>query len=122
MESRDPEIFRSHHIQFSDLQRRRHLKNFSVLETESGDFRLSPAYDLINTKLHVDDRIFALDKGLLKDNAAESMPYGMTNSTTFREFGKRLGAPRQNYPTGTRQILHLLSAFRYADRQLLFIR
>ena len=70
-----------------------HLKNFSVLETESGDFRLSPAYDLINTKLHVDDRIFALDKGLLKDNAAESMPYGMTNSTTFREFGKRLGLP-----------------------------
>ena len=59
----------------------------------SGDFRLSPAYDLINTKLHVDDRIFTLDKGLLKDNAAESMPYGMTNSTTFREFGKRLGLP-----------------------------
>lgn len=70
-----------------------HLKNFSVLETESGDFRLSPAYDLINTKLHVDDRIFALDKGLLKDNAAEYMPYGMTNGTTFREFGKRLGLP-----------------------------
>lgn len=93
MESRDPEIFRSHHIQFSDLQRRRPSEKFSVLETESGDFRLSPAYDLINTKLHVDDRIFALDKGLLKDNAAESMPYGMTNSTTFREFGKRLGLP-----------------------------
>ena len=26
-----------------------------VLETESGDFRLAPAYDLINTKLHVDE-------------------------------------------------------------------
>ena len=51
-----------------------HLKNFSVLETESGDFRLSPAYALINTKLHVDDRIFALDKGLLKDNTAEFFP------------------------------------------------
>ncbi len=29
-----------------------HLKNFSLLETDSGDFVLSPAYDLINTSLH----------------------------------------------------------------------
>ena len=81
-----------------------HLKNFSVLETESGDFRLSPAYDLINTKLHVDDRIFALEQH------------------NFPGIRQKIRAPRQNYPTGTRQILHLLSAFRYADRQLLFIR
>ena len=63
MESRDPEIFRSHHINFLICNGDAHLKIFSVLETESGDFRLSPAYDLINTKLKVDDRIFALDKG-----------------------------------------------------------
>ena len=86
-----------------------HLKNFSVLETESGDFRLSPAYDLINTKLHVDDRIFALDKGLLKDNAAESMPYGMTNSTTFREFGKRLGLPDKTIPETPLPLLRALT-------------
>lgn len=42
-----------------------HLKNFSLLETELGDFRLSPAYDLLNTKIHVDDSTFALDEGLL---------------------------------------------------------
>ncbi len=29
-----------------------HLKNFSLLESISGDFMLSPAYDLINTNLH----------------------------------------------------------------------
>lgn len=45
-----------------------HLKNFSLIETISGDYILSPAYDLINTKLHVDDTDFALDKGLFEDN------------------------------------------------------
>lgn len=29
-----------------------HLKNFSLIETRSGDFILSPAYDLINTSIH----------------------------------------------------------------------
>ncbi len=70
-----------------------HLKNFSVIETESGDFRLAPAYDLINTKLHVEDRIFALDRGLLKENPDDHMPFGMVNGATFTEFGKRLGLP-----------------------------
>jgi len=32
-----------------------HLKNFSLLESSKGDYFLSPAYDLINTRLHVDD-------------------------------------------------------------------
>jgi len=42
-----------------------HYKNFSILETSRGDFRLSPAYDLLNTHLHVDDSLFALTNGLL---------------------------------------------------------
>lgn len=42
-----------------------HFKNFSLLETEFGDFRLSPAYDLLNTRLHIEDSDFALDDGLL---------------------------------------------------------
>lgn len=44
-----------------------HLKNFSLLESTNGDYLLSPAYDLINTKLHVDDTDFALEKGLFAD-------------------------------------------------------
>jgi serine/threonine-protein kinase HipA len=42
-----------------------HLRNFSLLETPMGDFRLSPAYDLLNTHLHVRDTAFALADGLL---------------------------------------------------------
>ncbi|MDX9928603.1 MAG: HipA domain-containing protein [Bacteroidales bacterium] len=42
-----------------------HFKNFSVLETEFGDFRLAPAYDLLNSRLHINDTDFALDDGLL---------------------------------------------------------
>jgi serine/threonine-protein kinase HipA len=42
-----------------------HLKNFSVLETPMGDYRLSPAYDLMNTRIHIEDQDFALDQGIL---------------------------------------------------------
>ncbi|MBS1811236.1 MAG: HipA domain-containing protein [Acidobacteria bacterium] len=45
-----------------------HLKNFSLLETPNGDYVLAPAYDLINTRLHVDDTDFALKKGLFADD------------------------------------------------------
>lgn len=45
-----------------------HLKNFSLLETQQGDYILSPAYDLINSRIHVDDDDFALDIGLFNDN------------------------------------------------------
>ena len=42
-----------------------HYKNFSVLETAMGDFRFSPAYDLLNSRIHIDDRDFAMTAGLL---------------------------------------------------------
>lgn len=42
-----------------------HLKNFSIIETELGDYRLSPAYDLICTRMHIKGSYFALDQGLL---------------------------------------------------------
>jgi len=45
-----------------------HFKNFSLLETPLGDYRLSPAYDLLNTRLHIADKDFALDHGLLPPN------------------------------------------------------
>lgn len=44
-----------------------HLKNFSLIE-RNGEYRLSPAYDLVNTSLQLrEPRIFALDKGLFKE-------------------------------------------------------
>jgi serine/threonine-protein kinase HipA len=42
-----------------------HIKNFSVLETPMGDYRLAPAYDLLNSRIHIEDRDFALEEGLL---------------------------------------------------------
>jgi len=47
-----------------------HLKNFSLIETAMGDYRLSPAYDLLNSRIHVEDKDFALDDGLLPKNLA----------------------------------------------------
>jgi serine/threonine-protein kinase HipA len=48
-----------------------HFKNFSILETSFGDFRLSPAYDLLNSRIHIEDNDFALDDGLLPRNMAQ---------------------------------------------------
>lgn len=42
-----------------------HLKNFSIIETPLGDFKLSPAYDLLNSRIHIDDKDFTLDEGLI---------------------------------------------------------
>ncbi len=48
-----------------------HLKNFSLIETGQGDFKLSPAYDLLNTRLHINDTDFALKEGLLPKSIAK---------------------------------------------------
>jgi serine/threonine-protein kinase HipA len=48
-----------------------HFKNFSILETPMGDYRLSPAYDLLNSRIHIQDKDFALDDGLLPRHMAQ---------------------------------------------------
>ncbi|MDX5477979.1 MAG: HipA domain-containing protein [Cyclobacteriaceae bacterium] len=48
-----------------------HYKNFSILETSFGDYRLSPVYDLLNSRIHIEDKDFALDDGLLPKNEAQ---------------------------------------------------
>lgn len=53
-----------------------HLKNFAILETPMGDHRLSPAYDLLNTRIHIDDSDFALEEGLLPKNMAQTTTAG----------------------------------------------
>lgn len=45
-----------------------HLKNFSLQQSPNGDYLLSPAYDLMNTSLHVQDEDFALQDGLIPQN------------------------------------------------------
>lgn len=48
-----------------------HFKNFSLIETSFGDFKLSPAYDLLNSRIHIEDNDFALDDGLLPKDLAQ---------------------------------------------------
>lgn len=70
-----------------------HIKNFSLLESSKGDYLLSPAYDLINTRLHVGDSDFALDKGLFADDfkSEKYKKRGHPSKTDFIEFAKRIG-------------------------------
>ena len=70
-----------------------HLKNFSLRESSKGDYFLSPAYDLVNTRLHVDDTDFALNKGLFDDEfkSSEYKKSGHPSKSDFIEFAKRIG-------------------------------
>ncbi len=69
-----------------------HLKNFSLLESPNGDYILSPAYDLINTRIHVDDTDLALDKGLFKDGYKSEVykKFNYPNKEDFKELARRM--------------------------------
>lgn len=69
-----------------------HLKNFSILETSDGDVQLSPSYDLMNTKIHINDSPIALN--LFKELERTSLPKSKTYTYTIKDFielGKRFG-------------------------------
>lgn len=70
-----------------------HLKNFSLLETAQGDYVLSPAYDLINTRLHVKDPELALKDGMFKDDyyTPSYEANGFLAYDDFWEFGLKIG-------------------------------
>ena len=72
-----------------------HLKNFSLISRGDGEYHLTPAYDLINTSLHLHTpRIFALDKGLFREGMQLSDTLTV-NRRDFEEFGRRIGlSPR----------------------------
>jgi serine/threonine-protein kinase HipA len=84
-----------------------HLKNYGVLETKQGDYILSPAYDLINTSLHVDDTAMALDEGLFKDDyTTESFEANAFYAyDDFYEFGLKIGLVKS-------RIVKILNKFR----------
>lgn len=68
-----------------------HLKNFSILETPLGDHRLSPAYDLLNTRMHVEDDIFALE-GLLPKQDAQGTIYSQ-----FTKLAEKIALTEQQF-------------------------
>jgi serine/threonine-protein kinase HipA len=73
-----------------------HLKNFSLLETKNGDYVLSPAYDLLDTRIHVDEEgFFALSGELFKEwywsNCRITNTQQHPCKEDFIEFGRRIG-------------------------------
>lgn len=72
-----------------------HLKNFSLIDRGNGDYRLAPAYDLINTSLHLHTpQIFALEKGLFKEGM-KMTDIHTVDRNDFEEFGRRIGLPER---------------------------
>lgn len=71
-----------------------HLKNFSRIDCKGeGDAFLAPAYDLINTSLHIDDGDMALHYGLYENDYEHPSygTYGFYAYDDFYEFGLRIG-------------------------------
>lgn len=69
-----------------------HLKNFSIIKVGQ-DYRLAPAYDLLNTSLHVEGDDLGLDGGL-SPNIEKSDVYDRTGHPCrldFERFGEQIG-------------------------------
>lgn len=69
-----------------------HLKNFSLI-LHGQDYRLAPAYDLINTSLHVNGDDFGLDGGLSPDIEKSDVMErtGHPCRLDFERFGAKIG-------------------------------
>lgn len=90
-----------------------HLKNFSLLETSQGDYVLSPAYDLINTRLHVKDPELALKDGLFKNDyyTPSFEANGFIAYDDFWEFGLKIGLIKS-------RLTKILDEFRTIKREV----
>ena len=108
-----------------------HAKNFSMLEDAEGAWRLAPAYDVMNTRVHVADADFAMENGLFRDKREAPrgglkpffLSWGETIGLNTRIASRDIDAILSCYPA----ILHELAAscmsrkaqsvFRYHLRQ-----
>lgn len=83
-------FFRVILFNFITLNDDAHLKNFSLIK-RGGEYRLSPAYDLVNTSLHLwEPTLFALKKGLFKEGTTFT-DVSPISREHFEEFGRRIG-------------------------------
>jgi serine/threonine-protein kinase HipA len=56
-----------------------------------GDYRLSPAYDLLNSRIHIDDKDFALDDGLLpKESGSGENQHAIFQTCRKAEISKKI--------------------------------
>ncbi len=69
-----------------------HLKNFSLIETSMGDFKLSPAYDMLNSRIHIEDKDFALEDGLLPKSLAQGNVFSQ-----FKILSEKAGINKKVY-------------------------
>lgn len=68
-----------------------HVKNFSAIQTDEGDYVLTPAYDLVCTRIHSPGEA-DMALALFKDRFTEAYEaHGFYTYDDFREFGKVLG-------------------------------
>ncbi|MBD5195570.1 MAG: HipA domain-containing protein, partial [Bacteroidales bacterium] len=69
-----------------------HLKNFSLI-LNGQDYRLAPAYDLLNTSLHVNGDDLGLDGGLSPDIEKSDVfdKTGHPCRLDFERFGNKIG-------------------------------
>lgn len=65
-----------------------HAKNFSMIDADNGAWRIAPVYDVMNTRVHVADEVFAMENGLFKDNG-ESPKFRMRDF--FQMWGETIG-------------------------------
>lgn len=92
-----------------------HLKNFSLIQRHTGDYVLTPAYDLMNTSLHLSQpSIFALQKGLFREGMILDDTHTITRDS-FMEFGKRIGLPEVLLE---RELNRFAAAYDMADQMI----
>lgn len=72
-----------------------HLKNFSVMESEQGDYLLSPVYDLLCTALHLDDSDICMHDGLYEGDHNEPayQEKGIYSRESFISFALKMDIP-----------------------------
>ena len=94
-----------------------HLKNFSLhRRPATGEYHLTPAYDLLNTALHVNDgNALALDLFADDYETPSFVANAFLAHDDFSELGRRLGLP----PSRVRRLLAEAAGHEAATAQLL---
>lgn len=83
-----------------------HIRNFSLIRTDKGEYQLSPAYDIMSTVLHTpneSDTALYLFEGDIDSTFYQH--YGFYGKPDFIEFAKRLGIVEKR----AERILHELT-------------
>ena len=89
-----------------------HLKNFSLLRNDTGEYQLTPAYDLMSTVIHTpQESDTALDLYEGDINSEFYSTYGYYGRENFMELAKRLGIIEKRaeriidqFPAGKEQV------------------